>query len=85
MTAEEKILKIEKFIKEEIERYKELFTEDLRRNSGIDMAMDREATRALTKVKMILEEDKPRGKNKKVTHFKAVFEDEDEDEDDNEE
>lgn len=78
MTAEEKILKIETFVKEEIEKYKKLFTEDLKSNSKIDQAMDREANRVLTKVKMILEEDKPRKENKKVVHFKAVFEDDDE-------
>ena len=84
MTAEEKIKKLEKYIEEEINRYKKLFTEDLKSNNKIDQAMDREATRVLTKVKMILEEDKPKKEDKEVTHFKAVFEDnEDNEEEDN--
>lgn len=78
MTAEEKVLKIETFVKEETEKYKKLFTEDLKSGSAIDMAMDREATKVLTKIKMILEEDKPRKEDKKVIHYKAVFEDNDE-------
>jgi len=79
MIAEEKIKKLEKFVEEELKRYEKLFIEDLKSKSKVDQAMDREATRVLTKIKIILEEDKPKKEDKKVKHFKAVFEDDDED------
>ena len=40
-----------------MKKYEKLFTEDLKSNSEIDMAMDREAMKVLTKIKMILEEN----------------------------
>lgn len=56
MTAEERLNKIRLHIHKEIEHYKSLFTQDLKNHSTIDMAMDREGTRVLTKIKIILEE-----------------------------
>ena len=57
MTAEEKLNKVKEHVIREIARYKDLWKHDLKNSRETDMAMDREATRVLTKIKIILEED----------------------------
>lgn len=57
MTAEEKLNEIRLHVYKEMKRYNELFSDDLKNHNTIEMAMDREATRVLTKIKIILEED----------------------------
>ena len=57
MTAEEKLNKIRLHVYREMIDYKKLWTEDIKRKNEIDKAMDREAMRVLTKIKIILEEE----------------------------
>ena len=57
MTAEQKLNKVKEHVVKEIARYKDLWAHDLKNSRENDMAMDREATRVLTKIKIILEED----------------------------
>ena len=57
MTAEEKLNKIRLHIYKEIEDYKKLWIEDIKRGSETDKAMDREGMRVLTKIKIILKEE----------------------------
>lgn len=52
-----RIAKLEEYIEEQMNNYKRLWEEDIKAGREIDKAMDREAMKVLTKIKMILEEN----------------------------